>query len=26
VRNLARNLLLCCVYITGYWGLGKRLV
>jgi hypothetical protein len=20
VRNLARNLLLCCVYITGYWG------
>ena len=26
VRNLARNLLLCAVYITGYWGLGKRLV
>lgn len=25
VRNLARNLLLCGVYITGYWGLGKRL-
>lgn len=25
IRNLARNLLLCGVYITGYRGLGKRL-
>lgn len=23
--NLARNLLLCLIYVTGYWGLGQRL-